>query len=150
MLTGLVLGTMISGKADPVVVFMLGTAVALLVNYPRLEDQKRRIDAHAKVGGHVVAVENVPKDQTNRYGILDVLSEDGRLAKAKGLVEKPDPDKAPSDGPNMLKLKELPALLSELVEIDRIAKRRANASFSLFIQLSCLRGGLTIFGVRRG
>ena len=49
VLTGLVLGTMISGKADPVVVFMLGTAVALLVNYPRLEDQKRRIDAHAKV-----------------------------------------------------------------------------------------------------
>ena len=36
-----------------------------------------------------------------------------------------DPDKAPSDGPNMLKLKDLPALLSELVELDRIAKRRA-------------------------
>jgi 2-dehydro-3-deoxyphosphooctonate aldolase (KDO 8-P synthase) len=37
-----------------------------------------------------------------------------------------DPDKAPSDGPNMLKLKDLPALLSELVELDRIAKRRAS------------------------
>jgi len=36
-----------------------------------------------------------------------------------------DPDKAPSDGPNMLKLKDLPALLAELVELDRIAKRRA-------------------------
>ena len=36
-----------------------------------------------------------------------------------------DPDKAPSDGPNMLKLKDLPDLLAELVEIDRIAKRRA-------------------------
>jgi 2-dehydro-3-deoxyphosphooctonate aldolase (KDO 8-P synthase) len=35
-----------------------------------------------------------------------------------------DPDRAPSDGPNMLKLKDLPALLSELVEIDRIAKKR--------------------------
>ena len=35
-----------------------------------------------------------------------------------------DPDRAPSDGPNMLKLKDVPALLSELVEIDRIAKRR--------------------------
>jgi len=36
-----------------------------------------------------------------------------------------DPDKAPSDGPNMMKLKDLPALLAELVELDRIAKRRA-------------------------
>jgi len=39
-----------------------------------------------------------------------------------------DPDSAPSDGPNMLKLKDLPALLAELVEIDRIAKRRAALS----------------------
>ena len=35
-----------------------------------------------------------------------------------------DPDKAPSDGPNMLKLKDFPALLDELVAIDAIAKRR--------------------------
>jgi 2-dehydro-3-deoxyphosphooctonate aldolase (KDO 8-P synthase) len=34
-----------------------------------------------------------------------------------------DPDSAPSDGPNMIKLKDLPVLLGELVEIDRIAKR---------------------------
>ena len=54
------------------------------------------IEAHAKVGGHVVAVEDVPREQTNRYGILDVLSEDGRFAKAKGLVEKPKPEEAPS------------------------------------------------------
>lgn len=37
-----------------------------------------------------------------------------------------DPDHAPSDGPNMIKLKDLPALLHELVEIDRIAKRRSH------------------------
>jgi 2-dehydro-3-deoxyphosphooctonate aldolase (KDO 8-P synthase) len=34
-----------------------------------------------------------------------------------------DPDRAPSDGPNMIKLKDVPALLTDLVEIDRIAKR---------------------------
>ncbi|MDK1389819.1 3-deoxy-8-phosphooctulonate synthase [Sinorhizobium sp. 8-89] len=33
-----------------------------------------------------------------------------------------DPDKAPSDGPNMLPLKSLPALLQTLVEFDRLAK----------------------------
>lgn len=57
---------------------------------------KQLIDAHAQVGGHVVAVEDVPRDQTSRYGILDVASDNGRLAKARGLVEKPKPEAAPS------------------------------------------------------
>ena len=34
-----------------------------------------------------------------------------------------DPDRAPSDGPNMLPLKEMEPLLRELVEFDRLAKR---------------------------
>ena len=34
-----------------------------------------------------------------------------------------DPDKAPSDGPNMLPLKQMEPLLRELVEFDRLAKR---------------------------
>jgi 2-dehydro-3-deoxyphosphooctonate aldolase (KDO 8-P synthase) len=36
-----------------------------------------------------------------------------------------DPDHAPSDGPNMLKLKDFPALLADLVAIDAIAKKPA-------------------------
>ena len=35
-----------------------------------------------------------------------------------------DPDHAPSDGPNMVKLKDFPALLEQLVEIDAIVKRK--------------------------
>ena len=35
-----------------------------------------------------------------------------------------DPDKAPSDGPNMVHLKDMPGLLATLLEIDRIAKAR--------------------------
>ncbi len=54
------------------------------------------MEAYREVGGNVVAVEDVPREQTNRYGILDVVADDGRLARAKGLVEKPEPDKAPS------------------------------------------------------
>ncbi|MFB0490666.1 2-dehydro-3-deoxyphosphooctonate aldolase (KDO 8-P synthase) [Methylobacterium sp. OAE515] len=37
----------------------------------------------------------------------------------------PDPDRAPSDGPNMVALKDMPALLEDLLAFDRIAKRRA-------------------------
>lgn len=36
-----------------------------------------------------------------------------------------DPDHAPSDGPNMIALKDLPRLLGLLQEFDRLAKRRA-------------------------
>jgi 2-dehydro-3-deoxyphosphooctonate aldolase (KDO 8-P synthase) len=35
-----------------------------------------------------------------------------------------DPDKAPSDGPNMLPLKDMEALLRRLIEFDRLAKTR--------------------------
>jgi 2-dehydro-3-deoxyphosphooctonate aldolase (KDO 8-P synthase) len=34
-----------------------------------------------------------------------------------------DPDRAPSDGPNMVYLKDMPELLATLVEFDRVAKR---------------------------
>jgi len=54
------------------------------------------VAAYDKVGGNLVAVEDVPREHTDRYGILDVVEDDGRLARAKGLVEKPAPDKAPS------------------------------------------------------
>jgi 2-dehydro-3-deoxyphosphooctonate aldolase (KDO 8-P synthase) len=36
----------------------------------------------------------------------------------------PDPDKAPSDGPNMVPLRELPRLLADLIEFDRLAKAK--------------------------
>ncbi|HUL10335.1 MAG TPA: 3-deoxy-8-phosphooctulonate synthase [Candidatus Acidoferrum sp.] len=36
-----------------------------------------------------------------------------------------DPDKAPSDGPNMVKLKDMPALLQTLMAFDRLAKAGA-------------------------
>lgn len=44
----IVLGSMISGKVDPIICFMLGTVIALLVNYRKPDQQKARIDAHAK------------------------------------------------------------------------------------------------------
>jgi UTP--glucose-1-phosphate uridylyltransferase len=57
---------------------------------------KQMVDAYEEVGGNVVAVVDVPREHTRRYGILDVESDDGRLAKVRGLVEKPKPEDAPS------------------------------------------------------
>ncbi len=54
------------------------------------------IEVHERTGGNVVAVMDVPREHTNRYGILDVAHDDGRLAEVRGLVEKPAPESAPS------------------------------------------------------
>ena len=43
-----------------------------------------------------MAVEDISREETDRYGILDVVDDDGTIAKAKGLVEKPKPADAPS------------------------------------------------------
>src|SRR5262249_20302853 len=39
-----------------------------------------------------------------------------------------DPDKAPSDGPNMIPLKQMPALIEELMQFDRLAKSRVKGT----------------------
>jgi UTP--glucose-1-phosphate uridylyltransferase len=58
---------------------------------------KQLVEAHASTGGSLVAVMEVPHEHTNRYGVLDIASDDGRLVAVKGVVEKPDPKVAPSN-----------------------------------------------------
>lgn len=48
ILTLAVVGVMIAGVMEPVVIFMIGTAAALLINYPDAAEQRARIDAHAR------------------------------------------------------------------------------------------------------
>ncbi len=58
---------------------------------------KQMVDAQAKTGGNMIAVMDVPHEHTNRYGILSPGAQDGDLVEVMGLVEKPDPAKAPSN-----------------------------------------------------
>jgi UTP--glucose-1-phosphate uridylyltransferase len=51
---------------------------------------------YAERGGSVVAVMEVPRQQTRSYGIAAVKAEKGGLAEITGLVEKPKPEEAPS------------------------------------------------------
>lgn len=48
ILTLSIMGVMIEGLVDPVVMFMVGTVLALMINYPDVKMQKDRVDAHAK------------------------------------------------------------------------------------------------------
>jgi len=57
---------------------------------------RQMVEAHQKVGGNMVAVEEVPADMTDQYGIIEPSRDDGLLVPAKGVVEKPKPADAPS------------------------------------------------------
>ncbi|MFO1059918.1 MAG: UTP--glucose-1-phosphate uridylyltransferase GalU [Dongiaceae bacterium] len=57
---------------------------------------KQMVEAQARCGGSLLAVMDVPREHTARYGVLDVAHEDGSLAAVRGLVEKPAPAQAPS------------------------------------------------------
>lgn len=56
VLTLVVMGVMIGGWVDPVVMFMLGTVAALILNYPQPAEQRARIDAHAKAALLMAAI----------------------------------------------------------------------------------------------
>lgn len=76
-------------------------------------------DAYAQTGGCVVAVTEVPHDQTSRYGILDIESDDGRLVAVRGLVEKPKPKDAPSDLSIIGRYVMLPQVIEHLSRMER-------------------------------
>jgi UTP--glucose-1-phosphate uridylyltransferase len=58
---------------------------------------RQLIDAHAETGATILAARRVPRHQVSRYGIIATGSTRGSLHEVTDLVEKPDPDSAPSD-----------------------------------------------------
>lgn len=58
---------------------------------------KEMMAVYAQEGGNVVAAMEVPDAHVDRYGILEVGSDNGYLAEVKGVVEKPKRENAPSN-----------------------------------------------------
>lgn len=54
------------------------------------------IDTYNAHGGNVLALTEVPLEDTNKYGIVECANDDGKICEIKGMVEKPDPKDAPS------------------------------------------------------
>ena len=46
-LTLVIFGALMAGLAGPMIIFMIGTVLLLLLNYPNIKEQRRRINAHA-------------------------------------------------------------------------------------------------------
>ncbi|MEQ8395289.1 UTP--glucose-1-phosphate uridylyltransferase GalU [Thalassobaculum sp.] len=58
---------------------------------------KQMIDMYNQVGGNMVALMEVPKEQTSSYGVVKPGDITDRLVEIRGLVEKPKAEEAPSN-----------------------------------------------------
>jgi UTP--glucose-1-phosphate uridylyltransferase len=101
-------------------------------------------EAYGETGGCVVAVTEVPREQTNRYGILDIGSDDGRLVEVRGLVEKPKPAVAPSN----LSIIGRYVLLPEVIGFLSRMERGAGNEVQLTDAMAKLIGHVPFHGLR--
>lgn len=58
---------------------------------------KQLIDAYEANNASILGVQEVDKENTDKYGIIDGQKLSDNIYKVKALVEKPDPDQAPSN-----------------------------------------------------
>ena len=101
-------------------------------------------DAYYQTGGNIVAVVEVPPDQTNRYGILKVGKDDGRLVEVTGLVEKP----APKDAPSNLSIIGRYILMPEVIKYLAMQERGAGNEVQLTDGMARLIGKQPFHGLR--
>jgi UTP--glucose-1-phosphate uridylyltransferase len=101
-------------------------------------------DVYRDTGGNVVAVTEVPREHTDRYGILDVGHDDGRLAEVRGLVEKPKPEEAPSN----LSIIGRYVLMPEVIEALARMERGAGGEVQLTDGMASLIGRQPFHGLR--
>ena len=100
--------------------------------------------AYRETGGNVVAIEEVPRERVNRYGVLDVAEDKGRLVSVKGLVEKPPVEKAPSN----LTIIGRYVLMPEVIRHLSLMERGAGGEVQLTDGMAKLIGNQPFHGLR--
>lgn len=58
---------------------------------------QQMVEAYEETGGNMVAAMEVAPAKASSYGMLDVSEDMGQMVKVKGMVEKPDAEKSPSN-----------------------------------------------------
>jgi UTP--glucose-1-phosphate uridylyltransferase len=102
------------------------------------------VDGYHETGGNIVAVIEVPREQTNRYGILKPGRDDGRLVEVNGLVEKPAPEVAPSN----LSIIGRYILMPEVIKHLALMQRGAGGEVQLTDGMAKLIGEQPFHGLR--
>jgi 2-dehydro-3-deoxyphosphooctonate aldolase (KDO 8-P synthase) len=124
----------ITGAGNPNV---LATERGVSFGYNTLVSDMRALPILSEIGCPVVfdathSVQQPGGQGTSSGGQREFVPVLARAAVAVGVAcvfmeTHPDPDHAPSDGPNMVPLKEFEALVAELLDYDALAKRRRAA-----------------------
>jgi UTP--glucose-1-phosphate uridylyltransferase len=78
--------------------FVVALGDSVLVSHSREPVLKRMVSVHARRRpAATIAVEEVPREAVNRYGIVAPKEEADHVFSIRGIIEKPSPSKAPSN-----------------------------------------------------
>ncbi|MBE2276611.1 MAG: UTP--glucose-1-phosphate uridylyltransferase GalU [Rhodobacteraceae bacterium] len=58
---------------------------------------QQMVEAYDRTGGCMVAAMEVPPPKASAYGVLDIAEDHGNIVRARGMVEKPKAEDAPSN-----------------------------------------------------
>lgn len=102
------------------------------------------VAAQRDAGGNLLAVMDVPRAQTSSYGILDIERTEGKIVTARGLVEKPAPEKAPST------LSIIGRYILQPQVFDHLEKRQkgAGGEIQLTDAIAAMIGAQPVYGYR--
>jgi UTP--glucose-1-phosphate uridylyltransferase len=77
------------------------------------------VKAYEQYGASVLAVQDVPRSETRRYGIVASTPLDAHIERVTGMVEKPDPGAAPSTLAVVGRYVLRPEIFDELARTER-------------------------------
>jgi UTP--glucose-1-phosphate uridylyltransferase len=101
-------------------------------------------EVHAEHGGNVVALIEVPREDTARYGVIAPGADDGSVVEITGLVEKPNPAEAPSN----LAIVGRYILQPEVLDFLALGERGAGGEIQLTDSMARLIGKAPFNGLR--
>jgi UTP--glucose-1-phosphate uridylyltransferase len=104
---------------------------------------RQLVDAYERVGGNVVAMLEVPPEETHKYGVVRPGETRGNLTEILGLVEKPEPGTAPSN----LMLPGRYVLQPEVMKVLGDIPRGAGGEIQLTDALAALIGTQSFHGL---
>jgi UTP--glucose-1-phosphate uridylyltransferase len=106
---------------------------------------KQMVEAYAETGGNMVAAMEVPPEKASAYGVLDPKNDMGSVVEAKGMVEKPKPEDAPSNLAVIGRYILEPSVLRNLNQI----KQGAGGEIQLTDAIAeDIKGGVPVYGYR--
>ncbi|MEM7058275.1 MAG: UTP--glucose-1-phosphate uridylyltransferase GalU [Pseudomonadota bacterium] len=111
---------------------------------PCLQQMVEAYEAHGQ-GGCMVAAMEVAAPDTKKYGVIDVSEDMGALVSARGLVEKPDPEVAPSRLAVIGRYILTPAVMENLSQMKRGAGGEIQLTDAIAAQT---QGSDPVFGFR--